>query len=458
MRISLRAFWPLFIVAAALGFGRPLAAAEATHSTTQDVVVRGEHGETLQTFCLGADGKLFALLAQPVSYGAEKAARSSGGGEVRVLDADGKTLGSWSVDFAPQRLGAGPEGDVVVGGSGKLARFSPDGKLLASAESPHLATVLADKEALRAAAEEQHRGSIESYTEQLKQFEEQAKELEARIKKEEAANEAEKKKDGAGKNANSAKKRTTSGFAIFSIFSDGAAPTAEEPESNAAQQLQMMRQMSKTYRQMLESEQKRTIEDVMRDITTRLQRIHGVAVGKNEVYVATAMAKGYGYAVWRMTKDFQDAKQIISGLSGCCGQIDVQCRGEQLFVAENSRHRVVSYDREGKRLEAWGKRDRDGEGGGFGGCCNPMNLCFLSGGDVVTSESEGLVKRFSPAGDFLGLIGKAKVSGGCKNVAVAASADGRRIYFYDLQGSKIIILTQTAAAKPDPAATTTNAK
>lgn len=34
-------------------------------------------------------------------------------------------------------------------------------------------------------------------------------------------------------------------------------------------------------------------------------------------------------------------------------KIDVQCRDDKLFVAENSRHRVVCYDREGKRVDAW---------------------------------------------------------------------------------------------------------
>ena len=81
-----------------------------------------------------------------------------------------------------------------------------------------------------------------------------------------------------------------------------------------------------------------------------------------------------------------------------------------------------------------------------------MNLCFLGDGDVITSESEGLVKRFSPSGEFLGFIGKAKVGGGCKNVAVAASPDGKKVYFYDLQGSKIIILSRRESAKSDSTA------
>lgn len=441
---------------------------ESTHAESKDVVIKGDNGETLQTFCLGSAGRIFALLAKPVQYGAGRQSQSMGGGEVRVFDADGTQLSKWTLDFAPQRIAAAPGGDIVVGGSGQLARFSAEGKPLGRSESPHLASVLGDKDSLRKAAEEQHRSSIDSYVEQLKQFEEQAKDLEAAIKKQEAdlpkkavkpdaADSGDKKARPAGK----VKKATTSTFSVFSLFTvetttETAADSDAPPFGNGTQQqLKMIRQMADTYRHMLDSEKKRTVEDVMAEITARLQKIHGIAVGKNDVFVATAVTKGYGYAVWRMSADFKDAKQIVTGLSGCCGQIDVQCRDDKLFVAENSRHRVVSYDREGKRIDAWGKRDRDGEGGGFGGCCNPMNLCFLKDGEVVTSESEGLVKRFSPAGEFLGLIGKAKVSGGCKNVAVAASPDDKRIYFYDLQGSKIIILKQRETAKPNTTAANT---
>lgn len=447
---------------------------ESTHAGSKDVVIRGDQGETLQTFCLGTDGRIFALLAKPVQYGADRQAHRAGGGEVRVLDADGKQLSKWTVDFAPQRIAAAPGGDIIVGGSGQLARFSAEGKLLGSSESPHLASVLGDKEALRKAAEEQHRSSIESYAEQLKQFDEQAKELEAAIKKQEADKQQESDKQTKAAKKGSAdsgnkkdkpagemKKATTSSFSIFSLFTaETSAEVTAVAEvapfgAGSQQQLEMLRRTADLYRKMSDDEKKRTVEDVMTEITARLQKIHGITVGKDDVFVATAVAKGYGYAVWRMSADFKDAKQIVSGLSGCCGQIDVQCRDDKLFVAENSRHRVVSYDREGKRVDAWGKRDRDGEGGGFGGCCNPMNLCFLKDGEIVTSESEGLVKRFSPTGEFLGLIGKAKVSGGCKNVAVAASPDGKRIYFYDLQGSKIIILTQRETAKPNATAATT---
>ena len=84
-------------------------------------------------------------------------------------------------------------------------------------------------------------------------------------------------------------------------------------------------------------------------------------------------SKGYGYRVWRTDLNFQNAVAIVDGLSGCCGQMDIQCCGDEVVVAENSRHRVVRYDADGKTIASFGKRSRDGAGECFGGCCNPMN-------------------------------------------------------------------------------------
>jgi len=70
----------------------------------------------------------------------------------------------------------------------------------------------------------------------------------------------------------------------------------------------------------------------------------------------------------------------------------------------------------------------------------------MGDGSVVTSESEGVMKRFSPDGTFAGLIGSAKVGGGCKNVAVAVSTDGKHAYFYDQDGSQIIVFERADSA------------
>src|SRR5262249_48851534 len=114
----------------------------------------------------------------------------------------------------------------------------------------------------------------------------------------------------------------------------------------------------------------------------------------------------------------------------------------QVWAAENSRHRVCGFDREGKKIASWGKADRNGDGGNFGSCCNPMNLRFAPDGRVYTAESEGLVKLFAADGTFEKLLGRVTLTGGCKNVAVDVSPDGRHVFFCDLPGSRIIVLSQ----------------
>lgn len=420
---------------------------DTSHREANRVVLRDpKSNRSLQTFCIGPDGRLFGVVAKSFYDGAEQ----TEGGDIRVLDAVGKETATWTTKFTPQRIAAAPDGGLFVGGSGRILHLSSDGKTVAEVESPHLKVVLADKAALRKAAEEQHAENLRQYEEQLASFDEQVKSLSDQLKKEEEAKKNSSDKKSEKKERKSTVRSTAS--SIFSIFSESGG------EASVKSQLEQFRQIQDSYKRMLETEKKKSLEDIEREIAARLQRIHGIAASADAVYVATAMAKGYGYAVWRMDRDFGNAKEIITGLSGCCGQIDIQAKGKELFVAENSRHRVVRYDDSGKKLGAWGKRDRDGAAGGFGGCCNPMNLCFTGDGSVVTSESEGVMKRFSPDGKFAGFVGNAKVGGGCKNVAVAVSTDGKHAYFYDQQGSQIIVFDRVDSAeepKGKPAKSTT---
>ena len=107
---------------------------------------------------------------------------------------------------------------------------------------------------------------------------------------------------------------------------------------------------------------------------------------------------------------------------------------------------MVRYDAEGEELATWGKRDRQGVGEGFSGCCNPMNVCFGSSGDVYTAESStGLIKRFSADGEYLDYVGKADLVPGCKNVSIAANRDSSRVYMLDITRSHIVLLEKKSA-------------
>ena len=53
-----------------------------------------------------------------------------------------------------------------------------------------------------------------------------------------------------------------------------------------------------------------------------------VSATDDEVFLATHATAGYGFDVWRMDPQFESGERIITGLSGCCGQMDLQgkCR------------------------------------------------------------------------------------------------------------------------------------
>jgi len=113
-------------------------------------------------------------------------------------------------------------------------------------------------------------------------------------------------------------------------------------------------------------------------------------------------------------------------------------------VAENSRHRVVHYDVDGKELRTWGKGDRKGLEG-FTSCCNPMNVCFNKNGEVFTAESSsGRIKRFSPKGEFVDHVGDVKLVPGCKNVSIAVSPLDERIYMLDITRNHIVLMERKA--------------
>ncbi|MCA9099398.1 MAG: hypothetical protein KDA36_13470, partial [Planctomycetaceae bacterium] len=107
------------------------------------------------------------------------------------------------------------------------------------------------------------------------------------------------------------------------------------------------------------------------------------------------------------------------------------------------------YDREGKLVGKYGKKSRTGNSECFGGCCNPMNVRATPNGDILTAESEGVIKRFSSKGEFQGEVGKCALTGGCKNVAVAVSPDNKFVYFCDQPGSQIVVLEMPAQEVAD---------
>lgn len=393
-------------IAVPVEIAEPWKLPDATHHQTQRVKIDKKGGNGLQTFCVTSTGELVAVVGPP-RYGAQSNRGNTPLSELQLFDGDGNFLRKWTVDFGVQAVTSSPDGTILAAGNGQVAKFNSEGELVKQVELQHVKESLGDPEGMRKAAEElieQQREQIESI------FKDQKDQLQSRIEK------------------------------LKSELED-----LDEDDKKYKTKTRQLATTEKSLKQ-IERQQdqmggRQKVDDVIRDLTARLKIVNAVTASQDDVFVACSVKNGYGFAVWRMTPDFEEPKQIITGLSGCCGQMDIQCQGSELYVAENSRHRVACYNRDGKQLRTFGGRLGQ-KNGQFGGCCNPMNLCFDKDGAVLTAESEGIVRKFTASGQSIGPVGGCKLSGGCKNVAIGISPDGDKVYFCDLPGSQIIVMAR----------------
>jgi phosphoglycolate phosphatase-like HAD superfamily hydrolase len=386
---------------------------------------------TINTFCMDKNDRVLAAcggatrryVRTETGYKTETVTQAT---SVQIFDLDGKLLDSISVDFKPQAINVDEKGAIYVAGMGQLAKFSPEGKLIAKGDTPN-------KSDIKKVVEEQKKQIIarnkqykERMATQIESYEKQVEDL----KKKQAELKSAKKDKKANKDGEKADKK---------------ADNAQREQ--LAKQIEMLQSRIKSYKTQAEMMEKRMgdVDAQAEQMAQHKMAITGVAVSGGNVYAASPATAGYGFDVYRADTDFTNPKKIVEGLRGCCGQMDIQAYGGELFVAENSRAQVVRYDRDGKEICKWGKRDREGVVG-FGSCCNPMNLRFGPGGEVYTAESNlGRIKRFSRDGEFLGLVGTASIIPGCKHVAIAVSKDGKRVYMLDITRNQINILEEGAA-------------
>lgn len=358
------------------------------------ITVPSEKGVILG-FTVLSDGRLAALSGASDRYGRDlgKAAET---GHFHLVDAKGQITASHELNFKPTSINTGPGDTLYIAGTGTIAVFDTSGKKLRDADAPHLKHAIADPEKFAEEMWELHQEEMKLQQEQLKTLNDVIQEM-------------NKKKP-------------------------------EELSASDKEQLDGLKQTIKYYEEAAVTKAKLTKEDVTKAAIERLKKIHRVAVSKQDVFIVTNEANGHGFCVWRLTPELTDAKKIATGLSGCCGQMDIQTMDDEILIAENSRHRVQRIGRDGTKGTTFGKSSRTDESC-FGGCCNPMNTCLdLSTNTLLTSESNGLVKSYKPDGTFVSILGVAKVTEGCKNSAIGISPAGDRLYYLDVENGRILVL------------------
>ncbi|TWT31181.1 SMP-30/Gluconolaconase/LRE-like region [Posidoniimonas corsicana] len=371
-------------------------AVHPTHHQTKIISVNGEGlaKADLKSFCLAPDGKILA-------------ACDGDSGEVRVFSPAGDYEDTWKLSVKPDAINVGSDGQVYVAGGGKLLRLDSQGLVTHEAASPHLEDTAAKRAEIREQLIARQKQSVEAYAKMSERYDDRLAKLQD--------------------------KRTK-------LKDDGEeVPASLDLQINNAER--MVEQWKSIVDQLgggnLTEEQ---LEQKVNDSLRSASAVASISESGGDVFIATREAAGYGFCVWKLDHEFTSGEVIVKGLSGCCGQMDVQCCENGIYVAENSRHRVYHLDAAGEELGQWGHGARDGLEG-FGSCCNPMNVAFGPDRTVYTAESgTGRIKRYSPEGELLELVGKVDIVPGCKKVSIAVDKSGDRVYMLDITRHHIVMM------------------
>lgn len=340
----------------------------------------GGQAASLHTFCLSPKGEVVAACSLETQ------------GALVFMDATGKCLKQIELEFVPTAVNFAPDGTVFAAGNGKLVHLAADGSIIKVGESPAANMSEEDKAKAIKQAEEQAKQMSAMFDQQIEMLKQQIEKLE---KKEES-------------------ERSRLDTARLDAFQS----QLEMYESISTEQLAV------------------NPEDILGQTLT----IPSIAVSEKDVFVTCRSAAGYGYEIWRTNYEFEEGERVIESVSGCCGQMDIQCCEGNLVIAENSNFQVAFYDRDGKAINSFGKRDRTSKSG-FGSCCNPMNVRPLSDGTVLTAESSiGHIKRFDQDGKLIGYVGKAKIGGGCKHCALGYDANSDSYFLMHEDANQICVL------------------
>lgn len=399
---------PLFSSVVVLATGMAFAASstknfEPTHRQVD--VLKPAHGPTsvtMNTFLLNAAGDIVTAISPRAVYsrnGMSKPAPGTPGGWIQVYSPDKQLKQEIELPFAPEALALSKDGCYLVAGGGQLCKCTLEGKIVA--QSDLLTLVNIDEKKLREEVIEQYKKDQAEYASnrnsQIKSIKDQITRLEEKPAAEVTA-------------------RDKSRLQSLNMMLKSLSSADNLTESRIAQLMQ--------YR----------------------MRTPSISAAGDDILVT--LARNRGYEIWRTGPKFDNPRRVLGDMRGCCGQMDMTVAGERILTAENTKFRVGIYDLEGKSLAAFGERFKD-DNNGFGSCCNPMNVLCCGNGDILTAESSiGHIKRYNEKGVLQAVIGRARIGGGCKHVALGIDEKRDRYYVQYQDMNHICIMLPNAEAAP----------
>ncbi len=381
---------------------------EATHKQVQAFKPKYDGKPiALNTFCVSDRGEILACVGGTNYVPVQK----DGKYEMKAVQQPAllqfyshelKFIKQIKLRFTPTAINVDKSGNIYVGGDGKIAKLDREGNELLTAGSPSLKAEKELREQIKKNLEKQYKETMLTYKKQIERLEKKIAEIEE-------VDEEERTK------------------------------RQERRLKSYQAQLKSFESSSKTMANFYKPTDER-IEQSIKEA----KAIKSIAVNDKDVFVTCAAPGTYGYEIWRVNQKLEEPTRVLENVSGCCGQMDIQARGEHLYVAENTKFRVAVYDRDGEEVSKFGSRTTTGQQG-FGSCCNPMNIRCCDNGEVLTAESSiGHIKRFNAAGELIAYVGRARIGGGCKHVAMGHDTE-RDIYYMMYQDESSICVLRPAS-------------
>lgn len=415
----------------------------------------GRGGWGVKSFCLDNDDNLVVAVGDK-------------SGELQILNPQGEVLHTVSLPVVPEAVNVAADGNYLVAGGGKVLKLNSAGTVLLEAESPVIKYIQENKEQMREEVAKQLKSRTQTYTRMLTTYQQRIDQrmdaIAAKLPGQLGAEFKQLRKLVAEHKQNPPEEMDETDSRAWELRTEllGILEQKVKDQASEADQryLDLFMQQVNSFQSMVDqmdedypSEQ--DIDQALEAQISSKSSFSSLSAVGSDVFIATRATEGYGYDVWRMDENLADAERIVKDLRGCCGQMDVQACASGLYVAENSRHQVNHFNREGGKVNSWGSRGRDGVRG-YTGCCNPMNVAFGPDGSVYTSESgTGRIKRYTPEGELMELIGSVELVPGCKKVSIGVTKDHKRVYMLDITRNHIIVMeekpieTQAATAEAE---------
>jgi len=374
---------------------------------THEQVSRLELSVPLNNMCLDKQGRILACC---------------GDSTLRVLAQDGQLVATHSLDFVPEAITVRHDGTVFVGGQGTLIRMTAAGEIQQQTSFPP------------PPSEQEREAMVQKMLARVEQQYEQMQRMSRGIQKQ--LESAGKKLAENPLSAAEEKKLASMGEEELFRYVTGITSSNNQmqmtfrDDATAGVRVKVLELYLRQLGAVDIKEQRAAMEQQVRRQAEQMvgkAKYTGMAVTQRDLFVICS-GPGYSYNAWRMTHQFEEPNMILSGLSGCCGQMDCQAHDGQLWLAMNTQHKVLCYDREGNQVSQFGKRDAQAADG-FGGCCEPKNLRFSQDGRYVYCAQSGppvCVKRFTLDGQFQDVVCFPVYATGC--VRVSVDTDGETFF------------------------------